>query len=328
MTIGLMIDIDTLIGEKKKIYLAQLQQQASVNRSTSNAGYNKSFTASDLSQSADLSRQVDSTFSTNGNESSEKLFLNPEDVPELEQQLPDISEIAYDTTSTSSSVCGNLNLPTVDRNIVQTSALSNFSLSNPASITPFSRGNADAPHDDGQSASDRHELVLEAFRQIIQLDVAEDSKRLIGIALEKQLNLKDVFLAGQLTSRSRKRLNLGDLFVSGLRFIYQEKLPIHPSSSPSPPCPGPYYQNSIQRVSTLDAYLWNAKAIGVPVARFYGENCSSPFYRPQISSMDELKALQLRYARKIPPHLRPTTAQIIYPIIHSSISCLSQACAR
>ncbi|KAK9236457.1 hypothetical protein V1525DRAFT_406896 [Lipomyces kononenkoae] len=376
--------------EKRKTYLAQLQDHASVNDSnTSDASYNKPSAPSDLPQSADPSRQVCSSpisferpdsglhqpvtnpveFISEGIESFEQLpldtfydfngyiqpsalinggkipeksFLGQEDVPGLEQRDLDISKVECTSLGSSASrdAGSNLGLPYMGGNIVlESPALdtsltytstnrraaagmnehwltlqSSLSLSSPRSHKPFSPVNAGTQPSitDVPSFSDKHELVLEAFRQIIQSEVAEDSKRLLGIALENQLNLTDVFIRGLLSSRSRKTFSLGDLFISGLRSIYQAKLPIYPYSASSPGYVGPNCPNSIWRASTIDAYVYIANAIGIPLQRFYGENCTSPFYCPGISSMDEIKDLQAKYGQKIPPHLRPTMAQIVY----------------
>ncbi|KAK9364435.1 hypothetical protein V1509DRAFT_643692 [Lipomyces kononenkoae] len=267
----------------------------------------------------DFNRYIQNSGLINCSETPEKLFASQEDMPELEQRLRDVSRMEFTSLSSSTmpSAWCSLGFPSVDGDIcLQTPALETSLTDMSANLSAAaSMSEQWLPFQSSVSLSNTGSPLLSTsrFRQIIQLEVPEDSKRLLGIALENQLNLRDVFIRGLVNSRSRKTFNLGDLFISGLRSIYQAELPIHSCSASSPRYVGPNCQNSIRQVSTIDAYLWNANALGIPIERFYaGEKCTSPFYCPGIGSMDEIKALQLKYGQKIPPHLRPTTAQIVY----------------
>ncbi|KAK9312453.1 hypothetical protein V1522DRAFT_423851 [Lipomyces starkeyi] len=67
-----------------------------------------------------------SVLTTNGDEMSSALFPIPEDVPEFQRRLPNVSRIDYLTpvaSSISSSIYDGLNLSPVDRNAVHTPAL-------------------------------------------------------------------------------------------------------------------------------------------------------------------------------------------------------------
>ncbi|KAH8803480.1 hypothetical protein F5884DRAFT_756755 [Xylogone sp. PMI_703] len=167
-----------------------------------------------------------------------------------------------------------------------------------------------------QRNSGEASLVWEAFHHIFRLDSTEDAQQLFKIALEHKLNARDVFLCGLYAIHNDMTLNLGAIFVSGLRFIENRISLDSPLTSqpwnqtdPSPNDP----KLHLHRLSTLDAFLYNANAIGMEAKEFYGNVCSSPFYRANINSPDSIAELQATLSENIPSYLRPTPTQILHP---------------
>jgi hypothetical protein len=86
------------------------------------------------------------------------------------------------------------------------------------------------------------------------------------------------------------------------------------SSSASPRLPDIQRNNlCLVRTSTLQAYLSNARAIGMSIDELYRDVCPSPFYRPQTNVKQDMGVVLKSFSDKIAPHLRPTSAQVLRP---------------
>ncbi|OCK91411.1 uncharacterized protein K441DRAFT_206784 [Cenococcum geophilum 1.58] len=86
------------------------------------------------------------------------------------------------------------------------------------------------------------------------------------------------------------------------------------SSSASPRLPDIQRNNlCLVRTLTLQAYLSNARAIGMSIDELYRDVCSSPFYRPQTNVKQDMGVVLKSFPDKIAHHLRPTSAQVLHP---------------
>lgn len=106
-----------------------------------------------------------------------------------------------------------------------------------------------------------------------------------------------------------------DIILAGLQVPeIRDTEEIEVSSSASPRLPDIQRNNlCLVRTSTLQAYLSNARAIGMLIDELYRDVCPSPFYRPQTNVKQDMGVVLKSFSDKIAPHLRPTSAQVLHP---------------
>jgi hypothetical protein len=158
-------------------------------------------------------------------------------------------------------------------------------------------------------------LAWEAFRHILQLGINESPEKLLKVALEYELDMCKVWVSGLQTIGNRSNFTLGELFVSGLRNISnghkiraRSPSPFYVSGTTDP------YSNTLQlfKLPVVDAYIYNAHAIGLLEENFYMPEFPSPFYR-SVADASNISTIQTALSEGIPPHLQPTPEQIMYP---------------
>lgn len=138
----------------------------------------------------------------------------------------------------------------------------------------------------GINCTDKKKITHEII-QYLRLDDTKENQCLVSTAIARGHNIRDVFLAGL--------QGMGD------------KNPLK-SNLPNP------HKNTLTlvRTSTLQAYLSVAEAAGIHIPDLYLENTPSPFYKPNASPPD-VQSLIPFHASRMPPDLRPTASQILYP---------------
>lgn len=123
---------------------------------------------------------------------------------------------------------------------------------------------------------------------LLQVDDTQENRKLLRTALDQ-------------------KHTIGSIFLAGLRSI----------SGPPPPVPitPDLYSNhlSLQRLSTLHAYLSNATALSFHVPSLMEPDAPSPFYRPEITTASAASSYISRISDFYPVHLRPTPPQILHP---------------
>ncbi|OCL09275.1 hypothetical protein AOQ84DRAFT_25212 [Glonium stellatum] len=130
----------------------------------------------------------------------------------------------------------------------------------------------------------------------LRLDDTEEHKRLIRTAIERRRSVRDVILTGLQTLEVRDTDELEILSNTSLRLPDSQRNNL-----------------SLVRTSTLQAYLSNARAIGMSIDELYRDDCSSPFYRPQTNGTQDMSVVLKSFSDEIAPHLRPTSAQVLHP---------------
>ena len=105
----------------------------------------------------------------------------------------------------------------------------------------------------------------------LRLDDTEEHKLLIRTTIERRRSVRDIILAGLQTPEIRDT----------------EEMEV--SSSVSPRLPDIQSNNlCLVHTSTLQAYLSNARAIGMLIDELYRDVCPSPFYRPQTNVKQDM----------------------------------------
>ncbi|KIM94352.1 hypothetical protein OIDMADRAFT_149434 [Oidiodendron maius Zn] len=110
-------------------------------------------------------------------------------------------------------------------------------------------------------------------------------------------------------NNSRDTLLIDSTSVGGVQNMEQTSLPELATVLPD------IHKNSLTlvRTSTLQAYLSNANAmmtIGLSIPALYDESATSPFYRPYISTSQDVEAILATYTSRVVVHLKPTALQI------------------
>jgi hypothetical protein len=127
----------------------------------------------------------------------------------------------------------------------------------------------------------KKKLSQEIIQQL-RLDDTKENQCLISTAIARGYNIRDVFLSGLQALSNNSKL---------------------PSA----------YQNTLTlvRTSTLQAYLTVATVAGIHIPDLYLDSTSSPFYHP--NATPTTTSLLSHSFSGLPPDLRPTAAQILYP---------------
>ncbi|XTI85176.1 hypothetical protein V2W45_1466110 [Cenococcum geophilum] len=132
----------------------------------------------------------------------------------------------------------------------------------------------------------------------LHLDDTEEHKQLIRTAIERRRSARDIILAGLQTPEIRDT----------------EEMEV--SSSASPRLPDIQRNNlCLVRTLTLQAYLSNARAIGMSIDELYRDVCSSPFYRPQTNVKQDMGVVLKSFPDKIAHHLPITLAPMNPPLL-------------
>jgi hypothetical protein len=133
--------------------------------------------------------------------------------------------------------------------------------------------------------TDKQRLSQELI-QYLHLDDTKENKYLISTAVARGDNIRDVFLAG-----------------------------LHALHSKASTAKLPNPQNNtltLVRTSALQTYFTVAETAGIHIPDLYPENTSSHFFKPNVSPSD-IQALIRFHAFRMPPDLRPTASQFMYP---------------
>ncbi|KIM96909.1 hypothetical protein OIDMADRAFT_58461 [Oidiodendron maius Zn] len=135
--------------------------------------------------------------------------------------------------------------------------------------------------------------VTEILGQV-GLDETEDNKRLFRTA-------------------SKHEYNLVDIFQAGLQVLGRSSSPKPKQSGFSPILPDPYKNRlAVARITTLQAYLANAEALGYLIPELYCKISPSIFHHPKLKTATEINGFRDTISYRIPLHLRPMHAQIQY----------------
>lgn len=124
--------------------------------------------------------------------------------------------------------------------------------------------------------------------QHLRLDDTNENNSLVKTAIARGYNIRDVFLAG-----------LGAL---DKREALQPRTGFDPSKNTL----------TLTPTSTLQAFLSNAVALKLPIARIKNEEYQSPFYQPEALASGNMASLEAIW-NDLPKALRPTRAQITIP---------------
>ena len=144
--------------------------------------------------------------------------------------------------------------------------------------------------------------VTEILSQV-GLDETEDNKQLFRTASKQKYNLVDIFQAGlQVLGKS-----------SSPKPAQSGCSPKPAQSGFSPILPDPYKNRlAIARITTLQAYLANAEALGYLIPELYCKISPSIFHHPKLKTAAEINKFRDTISYRIPLHLRPMHAQIQY----------------
>ncbi|KAK9387830.1 hypothetical protein V1515DRAFT_534592 [Lipomyces mesembrius] len=66
-------------------------------------------------------------------------------------------------------------------------------------------------------------------------------------------------------------------------------------------------------MTTVTAYLYNARCLGFRIQDITTRECPSPFYRPTTAADDPKALLGAAASLSIPAHLQPTLPQVLFP---------------
>ena len=135
--------------------------------------------------------------------------------------------------------------------------------------------------------------VTEILGQV-GLDETEDNKQLFRTA-------------------SKHKYNLVDIFQAGLQVLGKSSSPEPTQSGFSSILPDPYKNRlTVTRITTLQAYLANAEALGYLIPELYCKISPSIFHHPKLKTAAEINGFRDTISYRIPLHLRPMHAQIQY----------------
>ncbi|KAH6679797.1 hypothetical protein B0J14DRAFT_559100 [Halenospora varia] len=130
--------------------------------------------------------------------------------------------------------------------------------------------------------------ITSAIIEQLRLDNNPENQSLIKTTLARGHDIRDVILAG-----------LGALGNPSV-------------SNPKPPNPLGRTL-TLQKTSTMEAYLIVASSLKMHIPDLFFETCQSPFYSPNNATMENTDSLIMSYVGKVAPDLQPTPAQLIYP---------------
>ena len=137
----------------------------------------------------------------------------------------------------------------------------------------------------GLSSIDKKMLSKELI-QYLRLDDTKENQCLVSTAIARGHNIRDIFLSGLQALGDKDQGSL-------LPDVYRNKL-------------------TLVRTSTLNAYLTVASAAGIHIPDLYLESTLSPFYKAN-ATPSEVESLKQIHTSHMPPDLRPSASQILYP---------------